>query len=57
MDADKFKSVAINNKNYKLLEELAHKKFELPISISKAMEFIIKKGHQEFKTDADKKAK
>ena len=57
MDADKFKSVAINIKTYKLLQELAQKKCELPISMSKTMEFFIQKGHQEFKTDADKKAK
>jgi hypothetical protein len=57
MDADKFKSVAINIKTYKLLQELAQKKFELPLSMSKTMEFFIQKGHQEFKADADKKAK
>ena len=43
MDADKFKSVAINIKTYKLLQELAQKKFELPISMSKTMEFLFKK--------------
>ena len=57
MDADKFKSVAINIKTYKLLQELAQKKFELPLSMSKTMEFYIQKGHQEFKADADIKAK
>ena len=56
MDADKFKSVAINIKTYKLLQELAQKKFELPISMSKTMEFYIQKGHEEFKTNANRKA-
>ena len=49
MDADKFKSVAINIKTYRLLEELSQKKFELPISMSKTVEFFIQKGHEEFK--------
>ena len=53
MDADKFKSVAINIKTYRLLEELAQKKFELPISMSKTVEFYIQKGHEEFKTNAN----
>jgi len=57
MDADKFKSVAINIKTYRLLEELSQKKFELPISMSKTVEFFIQKGHEEFKTDASRKAK
>ena len=57
MDADKFKSVAINIKTYRLLEELSQKKFELPISMAKTMEFFIQKGPQEFKEDANKKAK
>ena len=57
MDADKFKSVAINIKTYKLLQELAQKKFELPLSMSKTMEYYIQRGHQEFKADADRKAK
>ena len=43
MDADKFKSVAINIKTYKLLQELAQKKFELPISMSKTMEYLYSK--------------
>ena len=47
MDADKFKSVAINIKTYKLLQELAQKKFELPLSMSKTMEYYIQRGHQE----------
>jgi hypothetical protein len=49
MNPDKFKSVAINIKTYRLLEELAQKKFELPISMSKTVEFYIQKGHKEFK--------
>mgnify|MGYP005668001911 CR=1 FL=1 len=57
MDSDKFKSVAINIKTYRLLEELSQKKFELPISMSKTVEFFIQKGHEEFKSDANRKAK
>ena len=57
MDADKSKSVAINIKTYRLLEELAQKKFELPISMAKTVEFFIQKGHEEFKSDANRKAK
>ena len=56
MNADKFKSVAINIKTYSLLEELAQKKFELPISMSKTVEFYIQKGHEEFKSNANRKA-
>ena len=57
MDADKFKSVAINIKTYRLHEEFAQKKFELPISMAKTVEFFIQKGHEEFKSDANRKAK
>ena len=49
MNPDKFKSVAINIATYKLLEELSQKKFELPISMSKTVEFFIQKGHEDFK--------
>ena len=54
MDADKFKSVAINIKTYRLLEELSQKKFELPISMSKTVEFYIQKGHEDFKNGKSK---
>ena len=56
MNPDKFKSVAINIKTYKLLEELSQKKFELPISLSKTVEFYILKGHQDFKKNAAKRS-
>ena len=56
MNPDKFKSVAINIKTYRLLEELSQKKFELPISMSKTVEFYIQKGHEEFKSNANRKA-
>lgn len=46
MDSDKFKSVAINIDTYKRIEELAAKRFELPISLSKTIEFFIKDAHQ-----------
>ena len=49
MNPDKFKSVAINIKTYQLLEELSQKKFELPISMSKTVEFFIQKAHEDFK--------
>ena len=45
MDPDKFKSVAINIKTYQLLEELSQKRFELPISMSKTVEFYVQRGH------------
>ena len=57
MEADKCKSVAINIKTYRLLEELAQKNIELPISMAKTVEFFIQKGHEEFKSDANRKAK
>ena len=56
VDADKFKSVAINIKTYRLLEELSQKKFELPISMSKTVEFFIQKGHEEFKSECKSKS-
>jgi len=49
MDSSSFKSVAINIAAYKMLRELADKKFELPISLSKTTEFLIKKSHDEYK--------
>jgi len=56
MDPDKFKSVAINIKTYQLLEELSQKRFELPISMSKTVEFYIQKEHEDLKgKDAKKK--
>ena len=56
MDPDKFKSVAINIKTYQLLEELSQKRFELPISMSKTVEFYVQRGHEDFKCkDAKKK--
>ena len=48
MNVDKFKSVAINIKTYKKLEELSKNKFELPISMAKTVEFFIEKGFEEF---------
>ena len=51
---DKFKSVAINIKTYHLLEELSQKKFELPISMSKTVEFYIQKAHEDFKSNVKK---
>ena len=55
VNPDKFKSVAINIKTYQLLEELSQKKFELPISMSKTVEFYIQKGHEVYKVKDDKK--
>jgi|TARA_X000001316_G_C890152_1_gene12195 hypothetical protein len=56
MNPDKFKSVAINIKTYQLLEELSQKKFELPISMSKTVEFYIQKAHEDYKSN-EKKSK
>ena len=56
MNPDKFKSVAINIKTYQLLEELSQKKFELPISMSKTVEFYITKAHEDFKKNGKAKS-
>ena len=55
MIPDKFKSVAINIKTYKMLEELSQKKFELPISMSKTVEFYIQKAHSDYSVKDGKK--
>ena len=57
MDSDKFKSVAINIDSYKKLRELADKRFELPISLSKTTEFLIKKSHDEYRKENGKSAR
>ena len=57
MNPDKFKSVAINIHTYKLLEELSQKKFELPISMSKTVEFFIQRGHKDYKENGKKQSK
>ena len=57
MNPDKFKSVAINISTYRLLEELSQKKFELPISMSKTVEFFIQRGHKEYKENGKKQSK
>ena len=57
MNPDKFKSVAINISTYKLLEELSQKKFELPISMSKTVEFFIQRGHKDYKDDGKRQSK
>ena len=49
MQSDKFKSIAVNIASWRMLRELADKKFELPISLSKTTEFLIKKSHDEYK--------
>ena len=56
MNSDKFKSVAINIKTYKALEELSQKKFELPISMSKTVEFYIKIAFEDYKNNAPRKS-
>ena len=57
MNPDKFKSVAINIKTYHLLEELSQRKFELPISMSKTVEFYIQKAHEDYKGSNGKKSR
>ena len=57
MNPDKFKSVAINIKTYKLLEELSQNKFELPISMSKTVEFFIQKGHEDYRENGKRQSK
>ena len=56
VNRDKVKSVPINIKTYQLLEELSQSRCELPISMSKTVEFYVQKGHEDFKgKDAKKK--
>ncbi len=57
MDPDKFKSVAINIDTYKRIEELAAKRFELPISLSKTIEFFIKEAHTNWKPNGKQQSK
>ena len=57
MNPDKFKSGAINIQTYKLLEELSQNKFELPISISKTVEFYIQRCHKEYKEIGKRQSK
>tara|TARA_E500000318_G_scaffold68229_1_gene63004 strand:+ start:2864 stop:3037 length:174 start_codon:yes stop_codon:yes gene_type:complete len=57
MDPNKFKSVAINVKTYKQLSELSKNKFELPISMSKTVEFAVEKLHDDFKKNGNKSVK
>jgi len=56
VNPDKFKSVAINIMTYRLLEELSQKKFELPISMAKTVEFFIQKGHEDYKANGKRKS-
>ena len=49
MDPNKYKSVALNIKTYKMLEDLSQKNFDMPISMSKTVEFFIKKAYENFK--------
>ena len=57
MDPDKFKTVAINIVSYKMLKELAEKRFELPVSLSKTTEFLIKKSHDKYIKNNGKSAR
>jgi hypothetical protein len=57
MDPDKFKSIAINIETYKKIEELAAKRFELPISMSKTIEFFIKEAHRDWSKSGNKQSK
>jgi hypothetical protein len=56
MDPSKFKSVAINIKTYQMLENLSQKKFEIPISMSKTVEFYIQKAFEDFTVNGKKKS-
>jgi len=57
MNPEKFKSVAINIATFQLLQELSQKRFELPISMSKTVEFSIRKEHDEWKSNGKSKIK
>lgn len=56
MDSDKFKSVAINIDTYNKLGELSQKQFEIPISMSKTVEYHITKAYEDFKKNGSKKS-
>lgn len=55
MNIDKFKSVAINMKTYKMLEKLSKERFEMPISMSKTVEFAVAKIFEDFEKNGSKK--
>jgi hypothetical protein len=57
MNPEKFKSVAINISTFRLLVELSQKKFELPISMSKTVEFYIQKAHENWKENGKKQSR
>lgn len=57
MNVDKFKSVAINMKTYKMLERLSKERFEMPISMSKTVEFAVAKIFEDFEKNGSKKTR
>ena len=57
MNVDKFKSVAINMKTYKMLEKLSKERFEMPISMSKTVEFAVAKIFEDFEKNGSKKTR
>lgn len=57
MNIDKFKSVAINMKTYKMLERLSKERFEMPISMSKTVEFAVAKVFEDFEKNGSKKTR
>tara|TARA_E500000318_G_scaffold107180_1_gene116144 strand:- start:1786 stop:1956 length:171 start_codon:yes stop_codon:yes gene_type:complete len=56
MDITKYKSVAINHKTYKMLEKLAGRRFEMPISLSKTVEYFVQKGFEDFEKNENRKS-
>lgn len=57
MNIDKFKSVAINMKTYRMLERLSKERFEMPISMSKTVEFAVAKVFEDFEKNGSKKTR
>lgn len=57
MNVDKFKSVAINMKTYKMLDKLSKERFEMPISMSKTVEFAVAKIFEDFEKNGSKKTR
>jgi len=55
MDPNKYKSIAVNISTYKKLNKMAQERFEMPISMSKTIEFFIEKGFEEFSKNANRK--
>jgi len=48
MNKDKFKSIALGIESYKKLQVLSQYRFELPVSLSKVVSFLVGKAYEAF---------